>query len=68
MVYYCVVDGLQLDLEQMMNQKDKAVTGLTSGIAALFKANKVYCPVYIIGSHGNCSGITCTRTWKDQWT
>ena len=26
----------------MMKQKDKAVTGLTSGIAALFKANKVY--------------------------
>ena len=25
----------------MMKQKDKAVTGLTGGIAALFKANKV---------------------------
>ena len=37
-----VVDGVQLDLEQMMKQKNKAVTGLTGGIAALFKANKVY--------------------------
>ena len=36
-----VVGGLQLDLPKMMEQKDKAVHGLTSGIAALFKANKV---------------------------
>ena len=49
----------------MMNQKDKAVTGLTNGVAALFKANKVYFLMYGIGSHGNCLGITCTRTWKD---
>lgn len=38
-----VVDGVQLDLAQMMKQKDNAVTGLTNGIAALFKANKVCC-------------------------
>ena len=44
MLYCCIVDGLQLDLEKMMNQKDKAVTGLTNGVAALFKANKVYFP------------------------
>ena len=36
-----VVSGVQLDLAQMMAQKDKAVTGLTNGVAALFKANKV---------------------------
>jgi len=48
---HCVVDGVQLDLAQMMNQKDKAVKGLTSGIAALFKANKVL--MYNIGCHGD---------------
>lgn len=42
-----IVDGVQLDLAQMMDQKDKAVTGLTGGIAALFKANKVQ------GHYGN---------------
>ena len=42
-----VVGGLQLDLPKMMEQKDKAVHGLTSGIAALFKGNKVFHCNYI---------------------
>ena len=42
LINYCIVGGLQLDLPRMMEQKDKAVHGLTSGIAALFKANKVF--------------------------
>lgn len=33
--------GVELDLATMMKYKDKAVTGLTSGIEALFKKNKV---------------------------
>ena len=39
--WYDVVAGVQLDLAQMMSQKEKAVSGLTNGVAALLKANKV---------------------------
>ncbi|XP_065901267.1 dihydrolipoyl dehydrogenase, mitochondrial-like isoform X2 [Dysidea avara] len=46
------VGGLQLDLPKMMEQKDKAVHGLTSGIAALFKGNKVS----HVQGHGRISG------------
>lgn len=35
------VSGLSIDLEAMMKSKTKAVTGLTGGIASLFKKNKV---------------------------
>lgn len=35
------VDGLSLDLEQMMSQKADAVNGLTEGVAFLLKKNKV---------------------------
>lgn len=35
------VDNLNLDLPAMMAQKDKSVSGLTSGIEGLFKNNKV---------------------------
>ncbi|XP_069142563.1 dihydrolipoyl dehydrogenase, mitochondrial-like isoform X1 [Argopecten irradians] len=36
-----VFDNVTLDLDKMMNQKVKAVTALTGGIAHLFKQNKV---------------------------
>ena len=35
-----IVDGLTLDLAKMMKQKDKAVSGLTAGVAHLLKTNK----------------------------
>jgi len=35
------VEGVSLNLEKLMGSKDKAVTALTSGIAMLFKNNKV---------------------------
>ena len=34
-------EGLQLDLQAMMANKDKAVTELTGGVAFLFKKNKI---------------------------
>ncbi|KFM78767.1 Dihydrolipoyl dehydrogenase, mitochondrial, partial [Stegodyphus mimosarum] len=34
-------EGVKLDLNEMMEQKSSAVKGLTSGIAHLFKQNKV---------------------------
>jgi dihydrolipoamide dehydrogenase len=34
-------DNVSMDFGQLMNSKDKAVTGLTSGIEHLFKKNKV---------------------------
>ena len=39
---FVVVDNVSLDLGKMMEQKTKAVAGLTGGIAHLFKKNKVY--------------------------
>jgi len=36
-----LVDGVKLNLDKMMDQKVKAVKGLTGGIAHLFKQNKV---------------------------
>ncbi len=36
------VDGLKLNLDKMMEEKTKAVTALTGGIAHLFKQNKVW--------------------------
>ncbi|CAE6491672.1 dihydrolipoamide dehydrogenase precursor [Rhizoctonia solani] len=41
------VEGVQLNLSQMLKAKDTAVTGLTKGIEGLFKKNKV---TYIKGS------------------
>ena len=41
MITYRIVDNIRLNLETMMGQKSGAVTALTSGIAGLFKANKV---------------------------
>lgn len=38
--------GLSLNLPNMMKQKDDAVKALTSGIAQLFKKNKVCCYFY----------------------
>lgn len=35
------VDGLKLDLATMMKRKDGVVTGLTNGIAGLFRKNKI---------------------------
>lgn len=40
------VTGLKVNLEKMMAAKSKAVSGLTTGIAGLFKKNKV---TYVIG-------------------
>jgi dihydrolipoamide dehydrogenase len=42
-----MVEGLKLDLDAMMDNKDKAVDGLTKGIEGLFKKNKVD---YVIGA------------------
>ena len=43
--YGVIVEGLSFDLSKMMDQKDAAVKGLTSGIEGLFKKNKVWrCP------------------------
>eukprot|EP00735_Rhodelphis_limneticus_P001248 TRINITY_DN11831_c0_g1::TRINITY_DN11831_c0_g1_i1::g.16442::m.16442 TRINITY_DN11831_c0_g1::TRINITY_DN11831_c0_g1_i1::g.16442 ORF type:complete len:520 (-),score=199.94,sp/P31023/DLDH_PEA/61.19/0.0,Pyr_redox_2/PF07992.9/9e-46,Pyr_redox_dim/PF02852.17/4e+03,Pyr_redox_dim/PF02852.17/5.1e-41,Pyr_redox/PF00070.22/0.36,Pyr_redox/PF00070.22/1.8e+03,Pyr_redox/PF00070.22/4e-19,FAD_oxidored/PF12831.2/3.6e-10,FAD_oxidored/PF12831.2/7.7e+02,FAD_oxidored/PF12831.2/4.7e+02,GIDA/PF01134.17/2.6e-07,GIDA/PF01134. len=39
--YGIKVDNVQMDVAQMMKQKEKAVTGLTKGIEALFKKNGV---------------------------
>jgi dihydrolipoamide dehydrogenase len=36
-----IVDNVTLDLGRMMKQKEKAVTGLTAGVAHLLKQNKV---------------------------
>lgn len=36
--------GVEIDLGGMMGAKDKAVRGLTMGIAGLFKQNKVPLP------------------------
>lgn len=35
------VDGLKLNLDKMMEQKDSSVKALTGGIAHLFKKNSV---------------------------
>lgn len=45
-------EGLKLNLEAMMEQKDKAVKSLTGGIAYLFKQNKVG----HIQGHGKITG------------
>jgi len=36
-----LVEGVKLDLAQMMKRKDDVVKGLTSGVGSLFKKNKV---------------------------
>ena len=36
-----IIEGARIDLPKMMEQKDKAVDGLTKGIEFLFKKNKV---------------------------
>jgi len=35
------VDGVKLDLPKMMQRKEAVVTGLTSGVAGLFRKNKI---------------------------
>ena len=35
------VTGVKLDLAEMMKRKDEVVKGLTSGVAGLFKKNKI---------------------------
>ena len=55
------VEGVKLNLEQMMNTKKKAVSGLTSGVAYLFKNNKV---THVKG-HGTITGtneVTATAS------
>ncbi len=37
-----LVDGVSIDIDKMMQQKLKAVDGLTKGIEGLFKKNKVH--------------------------
>jgi dihydrolipoamide dehydrogenase len=37
----CIVEGVKLNLPQMLSNKDQAVTSLTKGIEHLFKQNKV---------------------------
>lgn len=39
--YGVMVEGVRIDLDKMMAQKDKAVTGLTKGVEGLFKKYKV---------------------------
>merc|ERR1719324_1875725 len=46
------INGVTLDLDKMLEQKDKAVKTLTGGIAMLFKKNKVD---YAVG-HGTLAG------------
>jgi len=46
------INGVTLDLDKMLEQKDKAVKMLTGGIAMLFKKNKVD---YVVG-HGTLAG------------
>ncbi|KFM79332.1 Dihydrolipoyl dehydrogenase, mitochondrial, partial [Stegodyphus mimosarum] len=53
-------EGVKLDLNKMMEQKSSAVKGLTSGIAHLFKQNKVA----HFQAHGTISGkneVTATK-------
>jgi dihydrolipoamide dehydrogenase len=40
-----IVGNVSIDLAKMMEQKDKAVDGLTKGIEFLFKKNKVPLPL-----------------------
>ena len=55
----CAVDGVRLNLEKMMSQKEKAVKGLTGGIAHLFKQNKVgllyYTVVHPVPDNGSAA-------------
>lgn len=54
------VDGVKLNLANMMKQKETAVTQLTSGIAGLFKKNKVE---HLVG-HGSITSpneVTVTK-------
>jgi len=39
--YGIEVSGVQIDVKKMMQQKEKAIVGLTKGIEGLFKKNKV---------------------------
>uniref|UniRef100_T1IZ39 Dihydrolipoyl dehydrogenase n=1 Tax=Strigamia maritima TaxID=126957 RepID=T1IZ39_STRMM len=59
------VQGVSLDLNQLMEQKRSSVKGLTTGIAGLFKANKV---THIQG-HGKITGKNeVTAIKKDSST
>lgn len=40
-LFFLQIDNVRLNLEKLMNSKDKAVTALTGGIAMLFKNNKI---------------------------
>ena len=56
------VSGLELDLKQMLESKDKVVTGLTSGIEFLFNKNKVD---YVIGRGTIKAAGTVVATAED---
>jgi hypothetical protein len=57
-----MVEGLSIDLPKMMDQKDKAVEGLTKGIEGLFKKNKVTY-VKVRPLHTCCAGEGGGRQW-----
>ncbi|WAR25899.1 DLDH-like protein, partial [Mya arenaria] len=55
-------EGVKLNLDKMMAQKDKAVKGLTGGIAHLFKQNKV---THVSG-HGKITGANEVTVLKED--
>ena len=65
-MHHTAPGGVEIDLNGMMAAKDKAVRGLTSGIASLFKQNKVrlnahVCLRYVKGDLGE-------GHWIDHWS
>jgi len=57
-------DNVRLNLPQMMAQKEKAVSGLTGGIAHLFKSNKVT----RVDGHGVIAGPNLVKAVKPDGT
>jgi len=57
-------DNVKLNLPVMMSQKEKAVTGLTGGIAHLFKSNKVT----RVDGHGVIAGPNLVKAVKPDGT
>jgi len=57
-------DNVRLNLDKMMEQKSKAVKGLTGGIAHLFKQNKI---THIQG-HGTITGANEVTVQKNDGT
>merc|ERR1712212_1255324 len=56
------VGEVKLNLPKMMEQKSKAVSGLTAGIAGLFKANKVT----RVDGFGSVAGPNQVKVTKDD--